>query len=110
MIFDRFYSIQQVAPFELSGAGVVGKAVGQRRYSRSLFQRYSLTNLCCLIFPTSAIREGDGEAEHIIRCAAQAIRFASSGSQSANEMLLNWVRVMMLRNFRSRGWHTEKVQ
>lgn len=97
VIFDLFYSIQQLATFELLVAGVVGKAVGQRRYSRSLFQRYSLTDLCCsmvyIYFSVSTLRDGDsdGKAGQIIQSRPHAIRLASPGSQSANEMLPNWV-------------------
>lgn len=74
----------------------MGKAVGHRRYSRSLFQRYS-SLICTVLFLPA--QPGAATARPNIRPGAlhSPISLADSGSQSANEMLLNWVCVLMLR-------------
>lgn len=64
----------------------MGKAVGHRRYSRSLFQRYS-SLICTVLFLPA--HTGMATARPDIRPGAlhSLISLAGSGSQSASQLM-----------------------
>lgn len=79
-----------------------GPASWARKWDKGVTQgrcfRDTPSPICAVLFFFSirALRNDNGKAEHVIRSTTRAIRLATSGNQSANKMLLNWVCVMML--------------